>query len=180
MIKNIDTSKQIVYAVHVGDYIYVGSGKYERLSGNISKVKRGVHSNKQFQDAYNSILDIKLEILESNIDTDVEARDLENEWMQHYRQIEGVIVCNIAKAVVTTKEYKLILDEEKVIKIKLLLKEGKRNKDIAEIYGVKDCTISKIKTGLLWANVNIENEKEAESIGVDATSRTTFGDVVNL
>ena len=156
MNNKIDTKKQIVYAVHVGDYVYIGSGKHERLSGNISKVKRGKHDNKQLQEAYNNTLDVKLEILESNIETEEEARDLENDYVTYYKRIEDVIVCNKYKAVTMKKQYKRVLNEEKVIEIKMLLAEGKmKNKEIAIIYGVTDSVISKIKTGLRWSSVAI-------------------------
>jgi len=164
---------QGVYACHViiGEinYIQIGSGVLgDRMSGNPSKLKRGVHDCKQLQAMYNKVGECKMEILEI-CESIEEARDKENDYMNFYRRIEGVVVCNKYKAVTMEREYKRVLNEEKVKEIKILLSEGKiKNKDIAIIYGVKECTISKIKNGSSWSSVNIE--KEIVSIPVLSTS----------
>jgi|GEM_PF-1798953 len=161
MKKDVRT-KQGVYVCHVIDgeinFVQIGSGVLgDRISGNPSKLKRGVHDSKELQAIYNKVGECKMEILEV-CESIEEARSKENDYMDYYRRIEGVVVLNKYPAV-TTKKYVIVLNEEKVKEIKLLLREGKmKNKDIAIIYGVKDSVISKIKTGLLWSNVEIKNE----------------------
>lgn len=160
MIEKGTNKKQGVYACHVtkGDlsYVYIGSGVLgDRMSGNPSKLRRNVHSNKQLQAMYNECGICKMEILQV-CESIEEARDLENDYIDFYKRLEQVVVCNKYKSC-TTKKYKIVLDEEKVIEIKSLLAQGKmKNKDIAAFYGVTDSVISKIKTGLRWSSVNIE------------------------
>jgi len=149
--------------VHVIDkndvnYVYLGSGKlYDRTKGNASKLKNNTHGNKQLQKAYNEVRECKIEILEvcNSIE---EARAAENDYIEFYKKLDDVIVCNKYEAVTMEKPYKLILDKEKVIEIKMLLEKGEtRNKDIASLYGVKDSLISKIKNGFRWASVSIQS-----------------------
>jgi hypothetical protein len=46
-----------------------------------------------------------------------------------------------------------VLTEEKVKEIKALLKTGMKRIDIANLYGVADCTIGDIKAGRTWRHV---------------------------
>lgn len=156
------TRKQGVYAVHVLDdkdvnYIYIGSGFLDdRLGGNLNKLKRGVHENRQLQEAYNKYKNEYVELLEV-CDSIEEARDLENDYIGHFKKIEGFIVCNKRMAVVHKKQYKRTLNESDVIDIQKLIAEGERNKDIAKIYNVDPSTISRIKTGVRWPGVRLDN-----------------------
>lgn len=150
--KNINKSKQLVYVVWVGDYCYCGSGKYERLSGNTSKLRRGVHANSKLQEAYNNIKDLKIEVLEFNIEDDITARDLENQYMEHFRKIDGVIICNKYPACVN-KRYERKLDANSVANIRKLISEGKSNMEIANMFNVNESTISRVKTGRRWSCV---------------------------
>ncbi len=148
---------QGVYAVHViveeVNYVYIGSGKLgDRVVGNGGKLRRNTHANKLLQEKYNIVKELKIEILDI-CKCSEEARELENFWMEYYRKLDGVVVCNKYKSV-NTKKYELKLDVEKVLEIKQLLAEGKmKGKEIAELYGVHQCEISKIKMGKRWANV---------------------------
>lgn len=49
------------------------------------------------------------------------------------------------------------LTEYDVIEILKLIKQGKRNTEIALLYGVKDNTISGIRTGKQWKHINRNN-----------------------
>lgn len=179
----IDRKKQIVYAVWVNDgelsYAYIGSGFYERLSGNCSKLRRNVHDNKQLQAAYNKVGEYKIEVLDWSIDDVEQARDIEDERIKYFKKLDDVIVCNKYPAV-ANKKYERKLTEEDVNFIRKLINKGKKNKDIAELFNVNPSTISRVKTGKRWASVHIEDKNKVESIGVDATSNTVFGDTVNL
>lgn len=46
-----------------------------------------------------------------------------------------------------------VLNEEKVRKILILLKDGIKLKDIAEMFGVSDGSIRNIKKGISWKNI---------------------------
>lgn len=155
MDKNLK-NKQGVYAVIITDkctdtdYTYIGRGKLgDRVSGNASKLRRGVHDNKQLQDAYKKFNNVKCDILQVCVDEE-SARDIENEYIEYFKKLDGVVVCNKYKAV-TSQPYSIKLDEDKVKQIRQLIADGKSNKEISEIYGVVSCQISKIKTGLRWA-----------------------------
>ncbi|MCB2354353.1 hypothetical protein [Clostridium estertheticum] len=154
---------QGVYATHVVEgeinYVLIASGTLgDRLSGNPSKLRRGVHHCKELQKVYDRTNIVKMEILQVCLSAK-EARDLENDYMDFYKKLEGVVVLNKYPAV-CSKEYKRILNKVKVIEIKMLLAEGKmKNKDIAAEYGCDSSLISKIKTGLLWSSVNIEKNE---------------------
>lgn len=148
--------KQGVYAIWVGDCVYVGSGYLgDRISGNYSKLRRGVHGNRMLQEAYNNANDkenvIKNEILQVCED-EVEAREMENYYIEYFRKVDGVIVCSKYKAVVN-KPYKRALKPEDVLEIRKLIKEGVKAKDLAQKYGVTECQISRIKCGTRWGNV---------------------------
>jgi len=158
---------QGVYACHVIDveinYVQIGSGLLgDRMSGNPSKLKMNKHDCKELQKIYNKVRVCRMEILEV-CDSIGEARGKENDYMDYYRRIEGVVVFNKYPAVVMEKPYKRVLNEEKVLEIKILLNEKiMKNKDIAIIYGVTDSVISKIKTGLRWSKVNIEKNESIQ------------------
>lgn len=47
------------------------------------------------------------------------------------------------------------LDEERVLQIKLLLREGKKAKELAPMFGVCVKTINYIRAGYAWAHVRI-------------------------
>ncbi|MCF8020987.1 MAG: hypothetical protein K9L62_16535 [Vallitaleaceae bacterium] len=156
-------TNQGAYAVHVVDevndinYIYIGSGFLgDRVSGNVSKLKRVGHANKKLQDAYNKFGNVKVEILDV-IDRceneKIVARESEADWIKHFRRVDGVVVCNTDKPTVTSEPYARKLDEYKVREIKARLTSGEKLKDIANYYGVKVALISKIKTGLRWAYI---------------------------
>lgn len=152
-------NEQGVYNVIINDgdtmYCYLGSGfLYDRVSGNCSKLHRGVHSNKALQDAYNRTKNCKVEVLEV-CDGMKEARIAENEYIKHFSRIDDVVVCNKYPAVVNQKPYKRMLDENKVKEIKVLLADGKRIKDVAVLYGVSGTLISRIKHGVRWGSVVI-------------------------
>jgi hypothetical protein len=149
--EGVDINKQLVYAIWVEDFVYIGSGFYERLSGNVSKVKRGVHANKQLQDAYKKHNNVKIEILEHDIETDIEARDLENFYIDYFKKIDEVVVCNKVKAFKCN--YKRSLTPEDVKKIRELISEGKKNGELAEMYNVSSTQISRIRNNRRWSNV---------------------------
>ncbi|GEP65210.1 hypothetical protein CBE01nite_29780 [Clostridium beijerinckii] len=153
--KNIDKNKQLVYAVWVNDgdisYVYLGSGKHERLSGNGSKLRRNVHDNKTLQEAYNIVNKFHVETLEFNIEDDEKARDIEEMYIEHFKRIDNVIVCN--KYPTYASEYKRKLDEDDVKFIRELIAKGKTNKEIAERFNVDPSTISRIKTKKRWGGV---------------------------
>lgn len=166
--------KQGVYAVHVGDYVlYIGSGKLgDRITGNISKLQRGVHANKQLQDAYNKIQNVRVEVIDV-CKNRTEARNLENIYIDYYKKIDGVIVTNKYNAYVINKKYEIKLNKEKVEEIRELIKQGKRNKDIAKIYNVDPSVISRIKTGKRWANINKNKDRKNKNKEVECTGIQT-------
>jgi len=157
-------TNQGAYAVHVVDeandinYIYIGSGFLgDRKSGNISKVQLGNHDNKKLQAAYNKFGNVKVEILDVIDRCENEkilAIESEGVWIKHFRRVDGFVVCNTDKPTVTSEPYARKLDEGKVRVIKVRLVNGDKPKDIADDYGVKVAMISKINTGLRWANVD--------------------------
>ena len=49
------------------------------------------------------------------------------------------------------------LTEQDVIEILRLIKQGKRNPEIAALYGVKENTISGIRTGKQWKHIDRSN-----------------------
>lgn len=151
--EGINKEKQLVYAVWIEDgnssYVYVGSGFYERLSGNGSKLRRGVHDNRILQDAYNKIGEYKIEIIYYNLDSRAIARDIEDEYKEHYKNLDGVIVCN-HNLIYVEPEYKRKLCEDDVLIIRDLIKQGKSNKEICEIYNISSSLVSRIKTGKRW------------------------------
>lgn len=156
----VKTDLQLVYAIWIGDFVYVGSGFPERLNGNVNKVKRGVHSNHTLQQAYNDgeIKEIKTELLDFNLDSADEARHIEQEYIEYFAKVDGVILCNARKSDngCTSETYNKHerLTEDKVREIKQLLDDC-NNKELAETYKCSENTISKIRNGYRWANVAI-------------------------
>jgi len=158
---NYSKEQQGAYVVHVVNkendinYVYVGSGFLaDRVSGNPSKLRRNQHENPTLQEAYNKFLNCYVEVSDDYIcNNKKEARELEDEVIKHFKMVDGVIVCNDAKPHVE-KQYKRVLDAEKVCEIRILIEEGKlKQYEIAAMYGVEPAEISKIKTGRRWVNV---------------------------
>ena len=52
------------------------------------------------------------------------------------------------------------LNEEKVLEIKRLLRDGKTPKEIAPDFGVHPTTIRKIKDGGSWNHVRLDDERK--------------------
>lgn len=163
MIKELEQYKEIknikdiqgVYAVWIGDYCYIGSGRlYDRISGNKSKLKRGVHANKKLQQAYDEIKEVRVEIL-SFCEDSFEARKTEDEYINHFKMVDGVIVCNRARATMSNNPntYKRTLTKEVVAKIKGYINAGFKGKEISETFDVSPAMVSKIKNGTRWADV---------------------------
>ena len=155
---DVKMDKQLVYALWIGDYVYTGSGFGERVQGNINKTKREEHGNKMFQKAFNESesKEIRVELLAYNLESAEEAREIENEYIEHFRKVDGVIVCNIREAGngCTSEAYNRYkkLTINKVIEIKEKLGDYS-NKQLAEMYKCSENTISKIRTGVRWSNV---------------------------
>ena len=152
----LNNRKDIVcYAIWVGEYVYVGSGKAERLSGNCSKLRRNVHSNPTLQEAYNKTQDVRVELLAICSD-DIIAREEEQKFIEHFNMIDNVIVCNKRKASngATSKAYNKYkrLCREDVAKIKALLGEYSV-KQLAEQFNCSINTIYKIRCGYRWQNI---------------------------
>jgi transposase-like protein len=55
------------------------------------------------------------------------------------------------------QRYNAVLDETKVRNIKLYIKAGKGNKEIADIYNIDPELIYKIRKNLTWRHVTIED-----------------------
>lgn len=74
----------------------------------------------------------------------------------HISQIKrGIMWDNVGEDVSDINCNAKVLNEEKVREIKILLKENKSSqKEIAEMYGVQQVTISKIKLGKTWRHVS--------------------------
>lgn len=147
-----------VYAVWVGDYVYIGSGKLlDRVSGNPSKLRRNVHANKTLQEAYNKIGKVNVEVLEI-LDDDTKCREIEQLYIYHYNLISDITVCNKRNASKdctssTYNKYKR-LTAEKVAEIKYILNNNlMTDNEIAEKYGCSKSNVSKIRTGFRWSNV---------------------------
>ena len=49
------------------------------------------------------------------------------------------------------------LTEEMVLTLKTRMRDGSRNKDLAEEYGLHINTLSKIRNGYLWKHVKLES-----------------------
>lgn len=148
----------VVYALWVRDYVLIGSGKAERLQGNPSKLRRNKHDTPQLQEAYNRIKDVRVELL-AICNSDIEAREIEQDYINHFKMIDDVIVCNIrpAKNGPTSSAYNKYkrLTREDVIEIKKLLEEYS-NKQLADMFNCSTNTISKIRTGARWNYVVVE------------------------
>ena len=147
-----------VYAVWVGDYVYIGSGKIlDRKRGNPSKLRRNDHDNKTLQEAYNKIGKVNVEVLEI-LDDDKKCREIEQLYIYHYRLISDVIVCNKRNASkdctsLTYNKHKR-LNKEQVAEIKYILINNINSvKEIADMYNTSLNAIRLIKNGFRWKNV---------------------------
>lgn len=154
-LKEIGLREQGVYVVWTGrdySYCYIGSGfLHDRISGNGSKLRNGTHANKMLQEAFNETGEHKIEILEV-CKSKEEAREMENIYIEHYKMLDDVVVCNKAKANVN-KLYKRVLTEDDVRVIKEMIEEDYTNKEIAEFFCINSANVSKIRTGYRWSKV---------------------------
>ena len=169
--KKVKVNKETkgVYVVWVDNFAYIGSGKVmDRKEGNLSKLRRNVHANKQLQEQYNIHKVAKFELLDL-AETDEEARVKEQYYINYFKKVDGVAVCNKKKASngATSKAYNKHkkLTEDKVRQIKILLKEHKEQHDgkveyrfyteLAKEFDCSENTIGKIARGERWTSVNI-------------------------
>ncbi|MBE2919373.1 helix-turn-helix domain-containing protein [Anoxybacillus flavithermus] len=67
----------------------------------------------------------------------------------------GIIWSNVGDEIKAKKRKKLSIED--VIEIKKMIKDGFGNKEIAEKFGVSRSTISCIRTGVNWSEVNIDD-----------------------
>ncbi|SHJ65311.1 hypothetical protein SAMN02745248_00595 [Hathewaya proteolytica DSM 3090] len=153
-----------VYAIHVVDaesdtnYVYIGSGYLgDRLSGNISKLKRNVHDCKVLQEKYNQFQNVKVEVLEVLGRSENEtlfARDIEQDWIDYYRRIDGCVVLNKRRTFVNKKPYSYKLTEDDVREIRALYKNSKVSKeDIIKEYGISYSHLGNIIHYRKWKDV---------------------------
>ncbi|OOM76595.1 hypothetical protein [Clostridium sp. BL-8] len=163
--KNVNLSKQVVYSIWVNegelDYIYIGSGTYSRCNGNLSKLRRNVHDTPLLQDAYNRNKNYKIELLAFNLESDNEARAIEDEYIKHFERLDGVTICNVRGASngCTSENYNRYkrLTKDKVIEIKERLQDYS-NKQLADMYNCSSKAISDIRRGIRWTKVTVESE----------------------
>ena len=160
----VNNKTQAVYAVWVNDgdksYCYVGSGKLlDRRSGNLSKLRRGVHANKTLQEAYNNVNEANFEVVHA-FDNDVDenvVRQYEQDTIDYFSKLDDVIICNKRRASngATSKAYNKHnrLTKQSVGIIKGMLINGASTDDIVNKFDISRCNVSKIKTGYRWANV---------------------------
>lgn len=147
-----------VYAVWVGDCVYIGSGKIlDRKRGNLSKLRRNKHDNKTLQEAYNKIGEAGFELI-TVVENDEKAREIESLNIEYYKLIDGITVCNKrpAKRDCTSLTYNKHkrLNKEQVAEIKYILINNINSvKEIADMYNTSLNAIRLIKNGFRWKNV---------------------------
>lgn len=169
MNKEINKETRGVYAVWVGNYVYVGSGKLkDRVSGNASKLRRGVHSNKRLQKAYNELGELNIEILSID-DSDIKARESEQFFIDYLHTVDDIIVVNQRNASngATSRAYNkhTRLNEKLVEEIKwYMINTDYKNSELAEMYDCSANAISKIRCGFRWQYVE---PKEPEGVVVN-------------
>lgn len=136
------------------DYIYIGSTSdlYRRMNENNRKLKNGVHHCQVIQDLYNKGYRHRIELLEVQ-DNYKKLINTENEYINHFRRLEGVVVTNVRPAVMVSK--RVYLSYAKVIEIKHMLAKGVKPPAISKLLGVKLGQIYRIKSGDRWASVQI-------------------------
>lgn len=155
-LNDIDVNLEIVYAIWVNNHSYLGSGTYSRCSGNCSKLRRNVHHNKTLQNAYNEHGEYKIEILEYNITNPAKAREIEDYYINYFKLIDSVTVCNVRSAnngctsLAYNKYARLTID--KVKEIKGLLSDYSNTK-LAEMFNCSSKAISDIRRNVRWVNV---------------------------
>lgn len=156
--------------VESGD-IYIGYSNdvKRRLSTHNANIKGGKHDYQEFNEAYKDNPDrVKFEILE--ICNEDEVAERETWHIQHWKKIDGCNVLN--KNEKTTKKSKVKdttrmcaaqagegngncnkLNADDVKEIKKLLKEGKKQSQLAKRYNVSQTLIWNIKEGKRWSSV---------------------------
>lgn len=168
--------------------IYVGrTGDIaKRWSNHSSLMKSGFHDYEELQKAYDEECKrIKYTILEEC--TEEMLKEREDFWIKYIEKIDGWTVINkqkhggnhggskvkdtsnMCRAQTGQKNGNCRLSVGDVKMIKILLKKGCSQTELAKQYNVSPTHINNIKTGKRWASVQIE-EKSA-SIGVDTLEK---------
>lgn len=134
------------------DYIYIGSTSdlYRRMNENNNKLKRGVHHCKVIQDLYNKGYRHRIELLEVQEDYK-KLINTENEYINYFRMIDGVVVTNVNPAVMVSK--RVYLSYSTVLKIKELAAKGMKPKQISEQLQVKKQQVYRIRSGERWKSI---------------------------
>jgi hypothetical protein len=136
------------------DFIYIGSTSdlYRRMRENNTKLENGVHHCQVIQDLYNKGYRHQIELLEVQDDYK-KLISTENEYIDYFRRLEGVVVTNVRPAVMVSK--RVYLSYAKVIEIKHMLAKGIEPLKISKALGVRPAQVYRIKSGERWASVQI-------------------------
>lgn len=159
---------------------YVGSGKNvtdSRKSNHLAKLRKGTHTCPKLQELFDEVGEGKFEfvVLEECLIRDLFERE------RYYRELYDSTVYNVNKVRNTCKSKRTGLkakrhkelfselmsgesnpncqtDIEEILAIKLCIKNGMPNKEIARIFGKSPSYVSKIKIGYRWADVEIPED----------------------
>ena len=122
------------------------------MQENNTKLKNGVHHCDIIQDLYNKGYKHRIELLETAKSYD-KLIDSENQYIEFFRRLDGVVVTNVRPAVkVGPRQY---LNVYKVVQIKKLIEQGFTNTDISKMLNVKYNNVCRIRTGNRWSSVKI-------------------------
>lgn len=151
--------------------IYVGSSKdiARRWSSHMSKLKSGTHRYTQLKDAFNeNVNNLKWEIIsECSLEL---LEEQEIYFVDYFKNLLGINVINKmrkikrCRPVADTTNMKKAqsgqnngnakLNDVDVLRIKQLLNDGVKVKDIAKEYNISLAPIYNIKNGKTWLHIN--------------------------
>lgn len=164
-----------VYCILCGsnNKFYIGSSSdmTSRWHGHISALRHNKHHSYYLQQCFNkysvgNFLFIVIERCEKE-----QLIDKEQQWIDRMNSANNKIgfnSCPVAgncEGLVKSESTKIKhaeavarkLDKNKVLEIKKLLSAGKRNTEVAEMFGVTQCVIAQIKNGKMWKHIGGES-----------------------
>lgn len=153
--------------------IYIGSSSYDvkkRHSNHLALLRKNKHYNEELQNIYNTRGEdaVKFVIIEECKEDEIAKA--EQSWINYYEEKDWDVVneqsvfknrgrlSNEVKQKLSQIQSgsgngNAKLSEADVDNIRKLIKEGLKNKDIAEKYNVSPSLIEKIKYGVRWKHV---------------------------
>lgn len=194
--------KSYIYEIKIGQYYYIGKDMLnKRKREHLNLLINNKHYNTFMQNVYNKYKELSFKILVEGDFSKQELNLLEIEKIKEYRELFGrKNIMNLtdggdggkghiktpkqidsARKFMTEHNPTRKISREDVLQIYSLIKEGKTNSEIANIFNLNSGYISQIRIGDKYSDLHSEHfEKVITSSGRQKLSYEQFVEILDL